>query len=232
MCCRPRSIHASGRVKSTPTLRRSYRPCVTSSAGILSVPLAARGEDTMSEPLAETVVQEEGSAPASPSDPCVLVIFGASGDLTRRLLVPSLYNLAHNRLLSQNFAVVGVARRDSTHEAFRQEMHQAIHESSRVGQVDPATWDNLEKRLYYVTGAFQEPASYTSLTEVLAQCDRDWGTRGNYLFYLATPPTFFAEIAQQLGKADLAEERQEEGRGWRRIIVEKPFGRDLTSARA
>src|SRR5215470_16077425 len=138
----------------------------------------------MSELQSMMVTQEDVATPERQSDPCVLVILGASGDLTRRLLVPSLYNLAHNRLLSQNFAMVGVARRDSTHEAFRQEMHQAIHESSRVGPVDPAIWDNLEKRLYYVTGAFQEPAAYTSLTEVLAQCDRDWGTRGNYLFYL------------------------------------------------
>src|SRR5262245_30697167 len=184
----------------------------------------------MSEPLATMAAHEEVTTPERQSDPCVLVIFGASGDLTRRLLIPSLYNLAHDRLLTQNFAVVGVARKASTHEEFRQEMHQAMLESTRVGQVDPATWDNLEKRLYYVTGAFQDPAGYTRLAEVLTQCDRDWGTRGNYLFYLATPPTFFAEIAQQLGKADLAEERQEEGRGWRRIIIEKPFGRDITSA--
>ncbi len=184
----------------------------------------------MSEPLATMVAHEGVTTPERQSDPCVLVIFGASGDLTRRLLIPSLYNLAHDRLLTQNFAVVGVARKASTHEEFRQEMHQAIDESTRVGHVDPATWDNLEKRLYYVTGAFQDPAGYTRLAEVLTQCDRDWGTRGNYLFYLATPPTFFAEIAQQLGKADLAEERQEDGRGWRRIIIEKPFGRDITSA--
>src|SRR5499427_5153044 len=118
MCCRHRSIRASGRVKSTPMLRRSCRPCVTSSAGILNARLAARGGNTMSEPLADTVMQEEGSIPTSPSDPCVLVIFGASGDLTRRLLIPSLYNLAHDKLLSQNFAVVGVARSESSHEDF------------------------------------------------------------------------------------------------------------------
>src|SRR5262249_23716586 len=155
------------------------------------------------EPQSTMVMQEDIPTPEHQSDPCVLVIFGASGDLTRRLLVPSLYNLAHDRLLSQNFAVVGVARNDSSHEAFRQEMHRAIHESTGVGHVDPATWENLEKRLYYITGEFQDPAAYTRLAEVLTQCDRDWGTRGNYLFYLATPPMFFAEIAQQLGKADL-----------------------------
>src|SRR4029453_12589266 len=130
MCCRHRSIRASGRVKSTPTLRRSCRLCVTSSAGKSSALLGAKGGDTMSEPLAETVVQEDGTTPARQGDPCVLVVFGASGDLTRRLLVPSLYNLAHDKLLTENFAVVGVARNESTHEEFRQAMHKAIHESN------------------------------------------------------------------------------------------------------
>ena len=111
-------------------------------------------------------------------------------------------------------------------------MHKAIHESNRVGHVDPAMWDSLEQRFYYVTAPFQDPAGYAKVTEVLKQCDRDWGTKGNYLFYLATPPTFFGEIVQQLGQADLTQEREEEGRGWRRVIIEKPFGRDLTSARA
>src|SRR5262245_29218652 len=205
MCYRHRSIRASGRVKSTPTPKRSCRPCVTSSAGMLSARLAARGGDTMSEALAGTVMQEDGTTPARPGDPCVLVIFGASGDLTRRLLVPSLYNLAHDKLLPENFAVVGVARNPSTHEEFRQAMHKAIHESNRVGHVDPAIWDGIEQRLYYVTAPFQDPAGYTKVAEVLKQCDQQWGTKGNYLFYLATPPTFFGEIVQQLGQADLAQ---------------------------
>src|SRR5919108_700878 len=186
----------------------------------------------MSELQSGVVMQEETPAPERQGDPCVLVIFGASGDLTRRLLVPSLYNLAHDKLLTPNFAVVGVARNESTHEEFRQAMHKAIHESNRVGHVDPAIWDSLEQRLYYVTAPFQDPTGYTKVAEVLKQCDQQWGTKGNYLFYLATPPTFFGEIVQQLGQADLAQEREEEGRGWRRVIIEKPFGRDLTSARA
>ena len=185
----------------------------------------------MSDLRSEMVMQEDMATPERQSDPCVLVIFGISGDLTRRLLVPSLYNLTRDRLLTQNFAVVGMARTAMTHEDFRQNMQRAIHASTRVQHVDPVIWDNLEKRLYYVTGSVDDAAGYTRLAEMLAQCDRDWGTRGNYLYYLATPPTFFAEIAQQLGKADLAEERQEEGRGWRRIIIEKPFGHDLVSAR-
>ena len=90
----------------------------------------------MSEALAATAMQEDENTSQRQADPCVLVIFGASGDLTRRLLVPSLYNLAHDKLLTENFAVVGVARNESTHEEFRQAMHKAIHESNRVGHLE------------------------------------------------------------------------------------------------
>src|ERR1044071_3543342 len=134
----------------------------------------------MSELQSGMVMQEEMPAPERQADPCVLVIFGASGDLTRRLLIPSLYNLAHDKLLTQNFAVVGVARQESTHEEFRQAMHIANHESNRVGHMDPAIWESLEQRLYYVTAPFQDPAGYTKVAEVLKQCDLQWGTKGNY----------------------------------------------------
>jgi glucose-6-phosphate 1-dehydrogenase len=158
------------------------------------------------------------------------VIFGAAGDLTKRLLIPALYNLAHHHLLPQDFAVVGLARNAMSDDEFRQSMRQAIDESARVGTVEAAVWENLEKRLYYITAAFDDAAGYTRLAEILAQCDRDWHTQGNYLYYLATPPTFFGEIVRQLGMANLT--RETEGQGWHRIIIEKPFGRDLESARA
>ena len=167
-----------------------------------------------------------------PGDPCVIVIFGAAGDLTKRLLIPALYNLAHHNLLPPDFALVGLARNPMTDEEFRQAMHKAIDESARVGKVEPAIWENIEKRLYYVTGAFDDTAAYARLKELLAQCDRDWHTRGNYLYYLATPPTFFGDIVSQLGVADLAQEHEAVGQGWRRVIIEKPFGRDLESAQA
>jgi glucose-6-phosphate 1-dehydrogenase len=159
----------------------------------------------------------------------VLVIFGAAGDLTQRLLIPSLYNLAAHNLLPENFALVGFARNEMSDESFRQTMHNAIQQSARVGKVEPAIWDNLERRLYYITAGFDDAAGYARLKEKLVECDRDLHTQGNYLFYLATPPTFFGEISQQLGKVDLAQEREQ---GWHRIIIEKPFGRDLDSARA
>ncbi|MBI4642133.1 MAG: glucose-6-phosphate dehydrogenase [Candidatus Tectomicrobia bacterium] len=173
-----------------------------------------------------------------PGDPCVLVIFGAAGDLTKRKLIPSLYNLAHDNLLPKDFALVGFARNQMSHEEFRSAMHSAIHQFATEKTVDPAVWENLEKRLYYISSSFQDPEGYTQLAEILAQCDREWNTSGNYLYYLATPPSFFAEIVQQLGTANLAREFTElggmgtgAGGGWRRIIIEKPFGRDLETAR-
>ncbi len=162
----------------------------------------------------------------------MLVIFGASGDLTQRLLIPSLYNLARNGLLPKDFAVVGMARREISNDDFRSTMRSAMHESTRVGTVDPAIWDDLERRLYYLQAAYDDAAGYARLAQLLEQCDRDHQTQGNYIYYLATPPTVFAEIVLQLGRADLAEEREAESRGWRRIVIEKSFGRDLESARA
>jgi glucose-6-phosphate 1-dehydrogenase len=185
----------------------------------------------MAEIEAAVDAPTQGAERERPADPCVLVIFGAAGDLTKRLLIPALYNLAQHDLLPQDFAVVGLDRKDMTEEEFRCVILSALQESERVvGTVDPAALERAEKHLYYVTASFDDAAGYTRLAERLAQCDRDWHTQGNYLFYLATPPRFFGEIAQQLGRADLAREPEEEGRSWRRIIIEKPFGHDLESA--
>ena len=178
--------------------------------------------------MADVMTPEGLGSREQPGDPCVLVIFGAAGDLTQRLLMPALYNLAHHHLLPEHFALVGLARNDMSDESFRQTMRRAIDQSARIGKIDPTLWDSLEKRLHYLSGVFDDPAGYTRLQEKLAQCDRDYHTQGNYLFYLATPPTFFGEIAQQLGRVDLVQERDQ---GWRRLIIEKPFGRDLDSAR-
>lgn len=166
----------------------------------------------------------------APGDACVLVIFGASGDLTQRLLIPSLYNLSRNQLLPEYFAVVGVARRDMSNDDFRAAARRALEVSTRVGDVDPALAERLEERLYYVCGAYDETATYTRLSEVLAQCDTQHVTQENHLYYLATPPVVFTDVVEQLGRAGMAREHGEAGRGWRRLIIEKPFGRDLDSA--
>ena len=166
-----------------------------------------------------------------PGDACILVIFGASGDLTQRLLIPSLYNLARNHLLPDAFAVVGVARRDMSHDAFRTAARQALQTSTRVGEVDAALWESLEPRLYYVRGGYDDPDTYARLNEILSQCDTQHQTQGNYLYYLATPPEVFPLVVKQLGRAGMTKERRKAGREWRRVIIEKPFGHDLDSAR-
>ena len=171
-----------------------------------------------------------------PPHPCVMVIFGASGDLTKRKLVPALYNIAISKLLPENFAVVGFAIDELDTEQFRSNLSRDIKQFGGSG-VDPQVWEEkFAKRLFYVKGGFEDPQSYAKLKEQLEQVDRDCGTQSNYLFYLATPPAFFAKIVGQLAAAGLTEEDAEQtdggGQRWRRVIIEKPFGRDLDSARA
>jgi len=161
-----------------------------------------------------------------PAAPCTVVIFGASGDLTRRKLVPALYNLARAGLLPERFAVVGFSGSDLGDEGFRGRVDADLREHAGA-DLDAGTWESLKRRLFYMSGNAREAASYVRLADTLARVARDHGTGPNYLFYLATPPSLFSEIARQLGDAGLTREDQ----GWRRLIVEKPFGHDLESAR-
>ncbi len=162
------------------------------------------------------------------ADPCVMVIFGAAGDLTKRKLIPALYNLAKSNLLSREFAIVGVARDDFTTESYRQQIGDHAKEFA-TGELDPDLWDWFQHRLYYVQGEFGDAATFQKLREQLDKANQDHNTHGNYLYYLATPPVFFSTIVKQLGEAGLA---KEENGQWRRVIIEKPFGRDLDSAKA
>jgi glucose-6-phosphate 1-dehydrogenase len=157
-----------------------------------------------------------------------MVIFGASGDLTKRKLLPALANLAAEGLLPARFAIIGVARTPYAEEEFRSKMQAELKEFAE----DTIEFDQLERllhSLYYAAGEFGDPATYRNLGTRLAEIDQRHGTGGNYLFYLATPPSFFAEIVAELADARLT--REESGH-WRRIVVEKPFGHDLESARA
>lgn len=162
------------------------------------------------------------------ADPCVMVIYGASGDLTRRKLLPALYNLAQQKLLANEFALIGVARRPMNHEQFRAKMTEQIQQFA-TGPVDPVLWDWFVQRLYYLSGDIQQPETYQQLRTLLAEVDEAHGTRGNYLYYLATAPEFFSMAIEQLGIAGLTHEA---AGSWRRVIIEKPFGYDLDSARA
>ena len=148
--------------------------------------------------------------PSPRAEACVLVIFGASGDLTRRKLLPAIQNLADSGHLPERYAILGVARPAIDVEAWR------------------AEWPGLGPRLEYVAGEFDDPATYQRVAEALARITEAHDIPRNYLFYLATPPAVFGTVARQLGDAGLT--RQDEG--WRRVIVEKPFGYDLASARA
>jgi glucose-6-phosphate 1-dehydrogenase len=174
----------------------------------------------------------EDSAPAGtqvrPAPPATLAVFGAAGDLTRRLLVPALYNLACARLLPDRFAVIGIARKDEDTEAFRRDLAASTREFA-TATIEPETWRWLSERLYYLRGDFGTPETYDRLARLLKDIDAAHHTGGTVLFYLATPPAFFAPIVARLGAAKLVHE--EEGR-WRRVIVEKPFGTDLASAQA
>jgi glucose-6-phosphate 1-dehydrogenase len=163
------------------------------------------------------------------SGPCAMVVFGAAGDLTKRKLIPALYNLASNRLLPDQFAVIGLARAEMSTEEFREKTSQEIREFATTNSVDPALWDWLKQRLYYLPGEFEDAATYQRLQQMLAQMDKDHRTEGNYLYYLATAPRFFSVVVKQLGVAGLV---RTENKQWRRVIIEKPFGRDLESAAA
>jgi glucose-6-phosphate 1-dehydrogenase len=162
-----------------------------------------------------------------PAEPCAIVIFGAAGDLTKRLLLPALYNLAQSNLLPQKFAIVGVAHTAISQDDFRSKLSQDIREFATVA-VDDRLWQQFEQRSYYLSGEFQDAETYRQLQDLLTQVDQECGTQGNYLFYLATSSNFFCDIVAQLGTAGLV---HEDNGHWRRVIIEKPFGHDLDSAR-
>jgi glucose-6-phosphate 1-dehydrogenase len=162
-------------------------------------------------------------------EPNAIVIFGASGDLTRRKLVPALYNLELEGLLPNGFGVVGFARRPIPDEDFRQQMLEGINAFSRNRPAQPEVWEAFSQKLHYCPGNFDDPAAYQRLADLLNTLDREHGTAGNRLFYLATAPEYFPIIVKQLGAAGLNESP---GGGWVRVIIEKPVGRDLGTARA
>jgi len=175
--------------------------------------------------LADDIAAKTGASLGRPGDPCVMVIFGASGDLTKRKLIPALYNLAKDNLLSKEFALVGFARNELNTEEFRNMISKEISDFATT-TVDPDLWHWFERRIHYIQGDFDDPAAYQTLLTLLGQLDKDHGTRGNYFYYLATAPGFFGTIVGQLGNAGLVNEEH----GWRRVIIEKPFGRDYDSA--
>ncbi|MCK6555061.1 glucose-6-phosphate dehydrogenase [Candidatus Binatia bacterium] len=166
---------------------------------------------------------------ARAADPCVMAIFGGAGDLTKRKLAPALYNLAHHGLLASQFAIVGVAMDDYDDESFRARLTEAVQ--SHGGVFEPDEWARLRRNCFYVRGKFDDAATYQKVAERIAAAAKASGAPGNALYYLATPPQFFGTIATHLGTASLVKPVGDAG-GWSRLVVEKPFGRDLASAQA
>ena len=165
--------------------------------------------------------------PDAGAPPCTMVVFGATGDLTKRKLVPSLMNLAKDGLLDANFAVIGVAIQPMTDDEFRKKVEGDISE------LDPEVlnfdnWKWFKKRIYYIAGDFADPKTYAAIKAKLEEVDAKHQCKRNAFFYLATAPSFFGKVATKLGEAGLTEENGY----FRRVIIEKPFGHDLASARA
>jgi glucose-6-phosphate 1-dehydrogenase len=165
------------------------------------------------------------SSPAA--DSCILVIFGASGDLTHRKLLPSVYNLAEEGHLPEKFAVLGIARPMLDEAAFRRDMRDRVGEIEGES-IEDDKWRRIAERLHYVSGDFNDAGLYQRIGTMLADLSTRYGIPHNYLFYLAVPPDLFGTVATRLSEAGLTNE----GDGWRRVVIEKPFGYDLASARA
>ncbi len=161
------------------------------------------------------------------ADPCVMVIFGVSGDLTRRKLIPALYNLASQQLLSREFAVIGIGRKAMSTDEARKKYSEDFKQFA-TGTIDPDLWEWFVRRLHYVNGDFNDPTTFDRLKDTLGKVDKDYSTHGNFFFYLATAPNYFGTIVESLAAHGLM---QEENGHWRRVIIEKPFGHDLDSAK-
>jgi glucose-6-phosphate 1-dehydrogenase len=161
--------------------------------------------------------------------PTAMVVFGGSGDLAHRKIVPALYNLELHRLLPQNFAFVGSSRSEFSDEEYRADMRKAVEEFSRTQPIQQQVWESFASRLHYIPGSSADPGTYGRVGDLLDRFDREHGTDGNRLFYLSLIPKLFPDTIRGIGKAGLG------GRGWdrgfSRVVVEKPFGHDLASAR-
>ncbi len=158
--------------------------------------------------------------------PCAVVIFGANGDLTKRKLLPALYRLAYERRIPPSFAVIGNSRTAMTDDQFRAKMRESVEKFLEDSPFEADLWESFAKNLFYITGDLNDPKLYSEIFDKLTEIEKTHQTGGNVLFYLSTQPSYYGPVANALGAAGL-----QHGNGWRRIIIEKPFGHDLTSAR-
>jgi glucose-6-phosphate 1-dehydrogenase len=207
-------VHPAPRPKDTPATMRDLR----------------LSKSTRRKPASKALdnVLREGLRLERVPDPCIVVLFGSTGDLAHRKVIPALYQLWRTNLLPIEFVLVAIGRRPYDNETFRQEIRGALEKYSRVLPLDEAAWRSFSEHVEYEQLDFDEPAGFDRLAANLDALDAERGTRGNRMFYLATQPSQFSEIVAQLGRVGLDHEKHDGG--WRRVVIEKPFGHDLGSA--
>ena len=159
-------------------------------------------------------------------NPTIIVIFGATGDLTWRKLIPALYNLYLDKWMPDKFIIIGIGHRDITDTAFRKHLHEGVNKFSRRGKADSKTWSSFAKNLTYKQGDFNDKSVFDSVGKQIKQIEKGWGSEAGHIFYLAVVPHFFELIVQKINKAGLGKNKTTD-----RIVLEKPFGHDLDSAR-
>jgi glucose-6-phosphate 1-dehydrogenase len=190
----------------------------------------ARGADAAAPELEPNPLRE-GSVTLQAAEPCSIVVFGATGDLTRRKLIPALLRLTALKCLHPRSAIVGASRREMSDEEFREDLRAAtLDASGEAAEPDAAEWQRFAERLRYVSGSFDDPGLYDALERRLHEIERERGLPGNRIYYLAVPPASFATILRHLGRRGLVPRSDVEG-PWARVVIEKPFGHDLRSAR-
>jgi glucose-6-phosphate 1-dehydrogenase len=189
----------------------------------------ARESKRPSRSKAAENVLREGLRLERVPDPSIMVLFGATGDLAHRKVIPAMYHLWRTNLLPHEFVLLAVGRRPYEDDSFRDEVRKSLEQFSRVLPLDEAAWRSFKGRIRYQRCDFEDPSGFDTLVKTLDDLDEKEGTRGNRLFYLATQPSQFAEIVAQLGRVGLDHERHDSG--WRRVVIEKPFGYDLDSAK-
>ena len=160
---------------------------------------------------------------------CAIVIFGATGDLTRRMIVPALFSLQQRGLLPDDFAIVGFSRSKWNTAVFREEMETAVREYAGATTIDGTAWKDFAQRLHYISGNYGSRKDFEQLAELLGRVSDEHSCGGNYVFYLSTPPSVYSDVIQQLGAVGLHQANGERS-SWRRVVIEKPFGRDLATA--
>ena len=233
--------------KETPSERPSESPAETPSDQPIPARPAPRAKEAP-RTMRELRESREGKSAKRPSrarstanvlreglrlervpDPSILTLFGATGDLAHRKVIPAVYHLWRTNLLPHEFVLLALGRRPYDDESFRTEVRGALEQYSRVLPLDEAAWRSFSHRIRYQRLDFDDPRGFDTLAKRLDDLDQAEGTRGNRLYYLATQPSQFAEIVGELGRVGLDHERHDGG--WRRIVIEKPFGHDLESAK-